>query len=94
MVRNLTKIDKKIEILISIFKIKSSPPEGQFDLKQTRFKKISVFLKEMESKGSIKIKDQKGVLSITEINKENDLCEFFLLRLKSIKESSFIICEG
>lgn len=51
-----------------------SPPETQFDLKKTRFKKISTFLKEMESKGCVKTKEfQKGVLSITEISKENDM---------------------
>ena len=35
---------------------------------------MSVFLKEMETQGCIKTKElQKGVLSITEISKENDL---------------------
>lgn len=52
----------------------SSPQETPFDLRKTRFKKITVFLKEMESKGCIRTKEyQKGVLSITDISKENDL---------------------
>jgi hypothetical protein len=42
-------------------------------LKQTPYKKISVFLKEMEKKGLIRTKElQKGVLSITEISKDNE----------------------
>ena len=45
----------------------------QFDLKQTPYKKITAFLKEMEKEGLIKTKElQKGVLSITEISKEHE----------------------
>jgi hypothetical protein len=43
-------------------------------LKQTSYKKISTFLKEMQSFGCIQIKEiQKGVLAISGINKEHEL---------------------
>lgn len=35
----------------------------------------------METKGCIKLKDQKGVLSITDINKENELYIIFYIFL-------------
>lgn len=66
-------VSKKDFLIKLYFFFIFSPPDVQFDLKKTRFKKISVFLKEMQTKGCVKLKDQKGVLSITDINKENDL---------------------
>ena len=48
------------------------------DLKKTRFKKISTFLKEMESvQKCIKLKDQKGVLSITSVVNDSPFFTFY-----------------
>jgi translation initiation factor 2D len=71
----------KLPIIVSTFMkiMQTCCPSGfQFDLKQTRFKKISLFLKEMEEKGCIKNKElQKGVLSITSIQTEHEMIKFF-----------------
>lgn len=54
------------------------PSHLNLDVKKSTYKKLSVFLKKMESQGLIKIKEfSKGVESITEINADHEDVETF-----------------
>jgi hypothetical protein len=46
--------------------------------------KMSTFLKEMESKGCIKLKDNKGVLSITSFSKDHEMYDLIAFDFQNI----------
>jgi translation initiation factor 2D len=73
------KKEFKLPIIVSTFmKIMYSacPTYINLDIKKTKYKKMNNFLKEMDT--IVKVKElQKGVISITEINDENESLKYF-----------------
>eukprot|EP00002_Diphylleia_rotans_P038077 TRINITY_DN8602_c0_g1_i1.p1 TRINITY_DN8602_c0_g1~~TRINITY_DN8602_c0_g1_i1.p1 ORF type:complete len:668 (-),score=166.90 TRINITY_DN8602_c0_g1_i1:32-2035(-) len=67
--------DKELPLLVSIFysnyMLASRPTDSYVDIKKSTYKKLSQFLKAIEKRGILKVKDVRGVQQITSINRSH-----------------------
>jgi len=66
-----------VSVFYSTHMLPSKPPDTIVDLKKSKYKKISNLLAEMQSKGLIQTKEEKGIAQLVAINKAHDDLKFF-----------------
>ena len=73
--------DRDLPVLANTFfastLLPSRPPGTTVDLKLTKWKKLGNFLSDMQEEGLIKMEDNDGVISITEIDRSHSLLREF-----------------
>ncbi|CAN0406374.1 unnamed protein product, partial [Hapterophycus canaliculatus] len=86
--------DTQLPMLVSTFYssvlLPSRPPGTSIDVKKTRYRKISNFLREMEERGLVTLQVTKGVQSLVAVDRAHP--ELRAFRVRRIRVSNRAAC--